>query len=147
MRKLLIPIVLLGAPVSAGATYYFAIKPGQPAIAAPAAVVPRAPAYVKMPTMVLPVVHEGMVSRHVVLQLTLELEDEEHAKAAQLSLNRLRDAYLRDLHIYLQRAGAPGGRIDSATLKTLLLRASDKAMGDGAVRDVLIQDVSTRKVG
>lgn len=119
---------------------------------APAGAVPHASAnaaedvYVRVPRIIVPVFRDGMVTKHQLFILVIELSDPAARAHVEQLLPRLTDRFLVDLNRLAMRRGASDEGIDVMLAKRRLLAASTRLVGPGAIRDVLIERTSIRRL-
>lgn len=101
--------------------------------------------FVDLESITIAVIRNRRIEKHVVLQVTLEVPDEESRAAVSHALPRVKDAFIKDLYDYY--AVQPPGRegINVEAIKKRLKRTADEAMGPGKVRAVLIQGAVERE--
>jgi flagellar basal body-associated protein FliL len=100
--------------------------------------------FVDLESVTIAVIRNRRIEKHVVLQVTLEVPDEEARGAVSRALPRVKDAFIKDLYDYY--AVQPPGRegINVEAIKKRLKRTADGVMGAGKVRAVLIQGAVER---
>lgn len=162
MKKLIVAVVallLLGGVGFAAYTYF-----GTPAEAAAVegdkekavtkeqaekdkAAADAAIAFVKMDSLVLPIVGKNGVSQVINLSITLEVKDELTAKEIEKLTPRLRDAYIQDMYgVLTQKSAMADGVVQVDFIKTRLNKVTEKVLGPDKVKDVLLQTLQQRKV-
>jgi flagellar basal body-associated protein FliL len=130
-------LLLLGG--AGGGAYVFLFKAPDAAVEA-AAPPPPDPAYVKVATLIAPVVRDGRLEKYLALGLVIEAKDTSTASEIEGKMPRLRDAFLRDLSsnvIEIQ----PDNTVDMEALRARLVHQATGVMGDGHVKTVLISSV------
>lgn len=146
MKKLVIIIVallLLGGGGFAVWKYFF--KDGGPAeVQKPAEGEGQGPIFVDMEPFVIPVIREDRVVKYLSLAVKLDINGPEAKKKVDEMMPYLRDAFLTRLHAVLSR-GDPNQTYDAEKLKRQLLAESERVLGPGLVRDVLIGSVAEKK--
>lgn len=103
--------------------------------------------FVKLSPLVLPVVGTRRVEQVVGLVVALELA--EPGKAAFVEENglRLTDAFITDLYGALEPSKlGNAGLVNIDQVKGKLARASNRVLGEGVVKEVLVQMVNQRSV-
>ena len=105
-----------------------------------------APFFVRMDSLVIPVIRNNQVERHVMLTLTLEVGDNHGRHRVQKAVNRIRDAFVLDLHGYMRVVLTRSREDFLFLLKGRLLRVVAGVIGPGVVREVLVQQVAEREV-
>ncbi len=145
-RNLVLIIAVLVILGSAAAVWFFFIEAETPAEKAAAeAPPPPEPILLTLDTISVPVIREGRIAKYVMLQLSLEMEDEEAKAVAEEQMPRLKDALFRTIYDYFANQ-APGQQgINMNQIASRLKRASDRAIGPGRVKKVLIQGAYERR--
>ena len=105
-----------------------------------------APFFVDLDSLVIPVIRNDQVERHVMLTLTLEVGDNHSRFRVQKAVHQLRDAFVRDLHGYMRVVMTRSHNDFLRLLKGRLLRVTASVIGPGVVREVLIQQAAEREV-
>jgi flagellar FliL protein len=162
MKKLIVAVVallLLGGVGFAAYTYF-----GTPAEAAAVegdkadaatkeqagkdkAAADAAIAFVKMDSLVLPIVGKNGVSQVINLSVTLEVKDELTAKEIEKLTPRLRDAFIQDMYgVLTQKSAMADGVVQVDFIKARLNKMTEKVLGPDKVKDVLLQTLQQRKV-
>lgn len=101
--------------------------------------------YVTMAPMILPVIDERGLQEVVSLVVAIEVKDEEGMQHVNDLAPKLNDAYMRALYGKIDGTVYRNGQfLDVTKLKAKLANATVNIMGQGAVKDVLIQDVNQR---
>ena len=88
--------------------------------------------------------HRNRIVGRITAELTLEVDGETGREAVRLAMPRLMDDYLAELHAMLDHEQANGPRVDLDLIKRRLMRASERELGAGLVKDVLIQTLVRR---
>jgi flagellar FliL protein len=151
MKKLifiLLPLLLLGGG-GAGAWFFFFKAPaegeqataGDPAAAAaePEGGHAAAAVFVDVGEVIVPVYNKNGRDSFMVIRLQLEIGDVLSVEDVRYLLPRLRDAYIGTLGTMAGRGELAEDSQRNATIKRALKFASDRVLGPGAVRDVLLQ--------
>ena len=141
--KLIIIIVVVLMLVAGGgaATWFFVLDdPNKSAEPEP----PPVPIFLKMETLTVDVIRGGGVKKYVVLDLTLEMRDAEAKALAENKMPKLRDVFISGLTQYFGNLPTLKDGIDISHVKQRLLHSSEKALGNGAVKDILVQSVFER---
>jgi hypothetical protein len=135
--SVLVALPLLAGPLLAAEHTPAKAAKGEPAIAGPT--------FIKLPPIVLPVFNnENKVARQAGLVLALELEPGKTAADVEPNRRQLQDAFITDLYTLYDQVGGADRVIDSAIVKQRLLETSDRVLGPGIVRAVLIQQAFER---
>ena len=145
MKKLLPILVGIVVLVGAGAGYFLFFAGSRPAAAEqdrPAAP-PTPPVYVEFNPILLPIVGDGRVEQQVNIVFALEVANQEAANRAIAMAPRLNDAFLQALYGTLHRRDVMrDGVLNLAVVKRRLIEESNRILGQGVVRDVLVQMVN-----
>ena len=142
--KLIIIIVVVLMLVAGGgaATWFFVLDdPNKTAEPEP----PPVPVFLELETLSVHVIRGGGVQKYIVLDLTLELRDAEAKALAENKMPKLRDVFINALTQYFTNLPTLKDGIDISHIKRRLLRHSEKALGKGAVKDILVQSVFERE--
>lgn len=109
----------------------------------------NAPIYVEIAPFIVPVLGASGPEELVSMIITLELAPGEDREAyVKQRLPRLNDAYVQTLYGALDRRTVKrGGLVDVTLVKEKLIKATDRVLGEGYVKDVLVQAVAQRRVG
>jgi flagellar basal body-associated protein FliL len=111
------------------------------------AVVPSGPAFVNIPTMVVPIVHNLRAVQFVELNLTVEVENTQVAEEYKAKMKYLQDRVLSNLHgRFDDTVGENGGMVDMMTLKRRVAAAVADVMGRETVKDILVQNIRQRRI-
>lgn len=162
MRKLIVGMAALGVLAGGGAGAYFYLK--QPAAAA----LPEqakveehaegsaasgggghgeeakgsAPTYVQIEPLVVPIMDAEGISQTISMVITIEVDDEANAQKIRDLKPRIKDAMIQNLYGLLnQQAALDKGVVRVGYVKKRLNDVTAKVMGDGVVKDVLLQMV------
>jgi flagellar basal body-associated protein FliL len=149
MKRVL--FIVLGLVLLAGAGgggYYYFVLHGDARAenrAAEAEAEPDEPIYVEFNPILLPILGEDRVDQFVNIVVALEFREQAAADRAIALAPRLNDAYLRALYGTLHtRNAVRNGVVDLQMIKARLVEESNAVLGDGVVRDALVQMVSQR---
>jgi len=100
---------------------------------------PSGPAFVALPLFVIPVIEGAEVARQVSVGVTLELTEGQTAQSIEPKRAALIDAFYKELY-GMFGARAHSDRIaDERAIKQRLAVVSDRVLGAGVVKEVLIQ--------
>lgn len=105
------------------------------------------PTYVKMDPLIVPIVDGDGVSQVVSMIVAFEVEDAEQAVKIEHLKPRIKDAFIQNLYGLLNQQSA----MDNCVLKVGYVKkrlndAAQKVVGDGVVKDVLLQMVQQNPV-
>ena len=128
----LLAIVIFSALVAIGAARAEEKKP------------PEGPVFVTLPTITIPVFEGDMMTRQASLVLALELEKGRSEADIAPMRTRLVDAYITDLTALFERRSFEERIIDPPAIKPKLLETTERLVGPGLVKDVLIQQAMER---
>lgn len=149
-------VLLLGG--GAGGAYFFLGKPAEASLTAmdeaaqaeakAAALAPVIPAiFVELHPLILPILDDNGISQTVSLVVSVEVTDQAAADKIKNLQPRLHDAFIQDMYGALnRRAVMNGGVIEVAKIKERLNRVGVAVVGEGAIKDVLLQVVRQRGV-
>lgn len=98
-----------------------------------------APVFVTLEPFIVPVIREGRVVKQVNLTITLELAAPHVQTELAAKMPYLRDAFLTRLHGLMGRHRRDGRAFAPEVVKRRLLAESERVLGPGVVRDVLVQ--------
>ncbi|MGE0253880.1 MAG: hypothetical protein AB7N54_15720 [Alphaproteobacteria bacterium] len=142
MKKLV--LILAGVLVAAGVGGWLMLGgEGEPADVPPPR--PPRPDFVPLRPLTANVFdHRNQLVGRFTAELTLEVDGETGREAVRLAMTRLMDDYLAELHTMLDHEQANGPRVDIDLIKARLMRASERELGPGLVKDVLIQTLLRR---
>jgi hypothetical protein len=102
--------------------------------------------YLTLAPLLLSIVHHNDVQKLVTLVVTLELADRSQRVEVERLMPRLRDAYLTDLTKLFSLGLYDTRNIRLTVIKQRLRIASERVLGPGVVRDVLILNSMERAV-
>ncbi len=163
MKILMISVVALLLLGGGGAGAYFYFK--HPAEAASGAVGEHAEAektkhkkgsehgeqaavsqFVQLDPLILPIVGRDGLTQVVSMVVVIETPDEAGKAKIEYLSPRLKDAFIQDMYGALsdEEAMSQNGTIQVTALKNRLQKVSNKVLGDGMAKDVLLQVVQQR---
>lgn len=103
--------------------------------------------FVKLRPLILPVMGRDQVDQMLVLIVALEVPSMEAAARVDSVQPRLTDAFISVLYGALDNGSVMEGTlVDVSRIKTKLADASERVLGPGIVKNVLIQTVNQRPV-
>ena len=140
MKIVIIIIVVLLLVGGGGAATWFIVL-GDSSESTSEEAPPTDPIYLEMETLSVHVIRGGGVQKYIVLEITLELRDLEAKSRAEKKMPKLRDVFIGALNDYFGNLPALKGTVKVTNIKRRLLQHSEKALGKGAVKDVLVQSV------
>lgn len=101
------------------------------------------PSYVEYGLLAVPVIEDREVRKQVEMILRLEVPFDKREIVAQ-NIPRLQSAYLQDMMEYLPIHLRNGRRLDPPTVSQRLLKLTEKTIGAGFVKAVLIDQSSVK---
>jgi flagellar FliL protein len=114
--------------------------------APPKDVPPPPTAYVRMAPIAIPSIGRDRVEQFVTVVVTVEVVADQQPRAAQ-NVPRLTDAFITTLYGAVDdKTVLHGALVNIPAIKEKLTEAATKVLGDGVVRDVLVQVVTQRKL-
>lgn len=139
MKKIILIVVVLLVLGGGGfAVWKFMLGGGEKAAMSQAQELQAAPpVYVDLDPFVISVIRGNRVVKYLSLSLKLEVAGPVAEAKVKKMMPYLRDAYLTRLHTALSR-GDPDVTYDAEKMKRILLAESEKVVGPGYVRDVLV---------
>ncbi|NBB82948.1 MAG: hypothetical protein GVY28_06025 [Alphaproteobacteria bacterium] len=149
MKKLLllVMVVLLLGGGGAGA-WLFLMQDNGAEAAEPPPPPDTPPVFVEFNPLRLPILGDDRVEQIVDIIVVLEVADQETADEVIAVAPRLTDAFMQDLYgeLHVQEI-APNGTVDLRRIKRRLVDAANRTLGEGVVRDALVQMVNQRPAG
>jgi flagellar FliL protein len=146
MKKLLllVMVVLLLGGGGAGA-WLFLMQDNGAEAAEPPPPPDTPPVFVEFNPLRLPILGDDRVEQIVDIIVVLEVADQETADEVIAVAPRLTDAFMQDLYgeLHVQEI-APNGTVDLRRIKRRLVDAANRTLGEGVVRDALVQMVNQR---
>jgi hypothetical protein len=138
----LVVLVLLVAGGGGGAAWWFLLREEPPPEMA-VRTEPDAPTYIEFDPIVLPLIHEGQVTKHVTFRIVLEMNEADEDRVL-LAKRQLTDAFIQELHgllalRFVREMGDP-----SPLMQRRLLVASDRLLGAGVVDRVNVSEFGRR---
>ena len=100
------------------------------------------PVFYPLDPLIVPIFDDNKVVATIQVHIKLEVVGKENMEKVSRLRPRISDALLRDLHGFLPRLIQSRNHVDVAILKKRLKLMTDRAIGEGIVRDVLIQSIS-----
>lgn len=103
------------------------------------------PVYVHISPMVLPVISDAGVEQLITIILDIEVKDFDVADNIHSNMPKIMDALMRGLYGGLGQGSLRNGKlIDVSKVKAKATTALQSVIGDGGIRNVLVQGVSQR---
>jgi flagellar FliL protein len=104
-------------------------------------------AFVQLDPLILPVIDGKGVSQTISMVVVLEVADKKNEDMVKRLIPKLNDAYIQDMYGVLSRKNAmPNGVVEVGMIKSRLNHISQGVLGDGIVKDVLLQVVQQHPV-
>ncbi|MFZ4761581.1 MAG: hypothetical protein ACOYK8_02040 [Alphaproteobacteria bacterium] len=110
---------------------------------------PNEPHYVHFQQrVIIPMFSGKNIVQVVALQLALEVNTSSQADKVRNMFPRLQNAYLETLYGNMDNSNiiSDTGRVNLGFIKSQIAVASEKILGEGVLKDVLIQSVSQREM-
>ena len=101
------------------------------------------PAYVDFGLLLVPVIQDREVKHQAEMILRLRV-DPDRREMVGSQLPRLQAAFLEDMMGYLPLALRDASELDFPTIRSRLLAVSDRIVGPGAVKDVIIENAELK---
>lgn len=104
-----------------------------------------ASSYVQLDPLILPIIGRDGVTQSVSMVIVIETPDEAGKALVSNLAPRLKDAFIQDMYGVLnQETMVRGGVIQVTALKNRLYKVSNKVLGEGMAKDVLLQVVQQK---
>lgn len=157
MKKIVIGLVALCLLGGGAGAFFFMHQPAEASLteeskrdaelaAKEAEIVPPGE-FVELDPLILPIVTKNGVTQVISLVVALEIEVGGSSESVKLLKPRLKDAYIQDMYGALNDRGAMhGGVVRVDVLKKRLNEITAKVLGEGTVREVLLQVVQQRPI-
>lgn len=100
------------------------------------------PVFYELDPLVVPIFDDNKVVATIQVHVKLEVVGRENTEKVSRMRPRIADALLRDLYGFLPRLIQARNHVDVAILKQRMKLMTDRAIGEGIVKDVLIQSIS-----
>ena len=145
---IIILVALLVMAGCGGAVWYFFLQAEAPIVEAEkkerkASL--EVPEFVDIENLSIPVIREGRVEKYITISVSLEMTNKESKALADEAFPRLKDAIFRDLYSYFSMQQSGNAGLNVAQVKSRLLWAAERAIGDGRIKQVIIQGAYERK--
>ncbi len=140
---IIIVVVVLIVIAGGGAAYFFLFRDPGP-VAEEEAAAAADPEFLKMETLSVHVIRGGGVRNYIIIDITLELRDADATMLAEQKMPKLRDVFIGAMNEYFTNLPSLKEGLDVKRIKQRLAESSAKALGKGAVRDILIQGLFER---
>lgn len=96
------------------------------------------PNFIDMDPIVIPLFQDDQLAGNIQLAIKLEIRNKNNYSKIYRLMPKLADAFLSDLYVYIPRYLIRAEQIDITTIKSRLLKLSDKVAGPGVIADVLV---------
>ena len=97
------------------------------------------PRFVELDLLTAPFLRGGKFVKYVVLVIILEVSNDDEVEEVRAVMPRLRDAFVTELHTIATMRNPEQKMLNIKRIKSRLLVSANEVMGDGVVRDVLVQ--------
>lgn len=101
--------------------------------------------YVTLDPMIVPVIANGVVQRHLTLQLQLEMRDIESDRRLQKRFPKLVDAFLSELHALMSMRFVREKGVDVEFFRARLMMRADALLGEGAIKEIYVLGIDKRE--
>lgn len=144
MKIIIIIVVVLVLLGGGGAAVWFLVLDDSSKTAQEEPAMPVDPIFLEMETLSVHIIRGGGVQKYIVLEITLEMRDPDAKALAENKMPKLRDVYISALNDYFTNLPSLKSGVKVSNIKRRLITHSEKALGKGAVTDVLLQSVFER---
>lgn len=103
------------------------------------------PEFVDIENLSIPVIREGRVEKYITISVSLEMVNKDAKTLADEAFPRLKDAIFRDLYSYFSMQQPGNAGLNVGQVKSRLLWAAERAIGEGRIKQVIIQGAYERK--
>jgi flagellar basal body-associated protein FliL len=105
------------------------------------------PVYVHIAPMVLPVISDAGVEQLITIIVDVEVKDFDVADSLHTNMPKVMDALMRGLYGGLGQGSLRNGKlVDVTRVKNKATAALQSVIGDGGIKNVLVQGVSQRMI-
>lgn len=101
--------------------------------------------YVTLDPMIIPVIADGVVRRHLTLQVQLEMRDIESDRRLQQRFPKLVDAFMSELFALMSMRFVREKGIDVEFFRDRLMMRADALLGEGAVKEIFVLGIDKRE--
>lgn len=101
--------------------------------------------FVTLDPMIIPVIADGVVRRHLTLQLQLEMRDIESDRRLQKRFPKLVDAFLSELYALMSMRFVREKGVDVEFFRARLMMRADALLGEGAIKEILVRGIDKRE--
>lgn len=137
----LVLFMLIGGAV--GAMVVFGIGPFKPADQVAKIPEPPKPVFIDMESISIPVFLTDKAPKQLYMTLRFEV-DMDKRETLQEKMPRVRDLILRDLHAFMPDHMRNRKSADLVVVKQRMMAATEKVVGPGIARNILISEVFER---
>ena len=102
--------------------------------------------FVTLDPMIIPVIANGVVERHLSLQLRLEMRDIESDRRLQKRFPKLVDAFVSELHALMSMRFVREKGVDVEFFRTRLMMRGDALLGAGAITKIFVLGIDKREL-
>jgi hypothetical protein len=141
MKRVLVPILLLVLLAGGGYAGWTWGKPVLERMKEERQKAAAAPLYVTLEPLVVPVIENGTVTRHLQIALSVEVAGLSGDARLRNALPRVVDAFTTELYGLMALRFVREGGVDMPLVKQRLLLAASRELGDGVMTDILIRGV------
>ncbi len=141
----ILALLLAGGGVAA---WWFYMGPGAETKEAKVVEAPKlTPAYIEFKPFVMPIIHEGEISAHLTIKVTIEIADINDRASAEKKRPRLLNAIITELHsLYHLRLVRELG-YDSPLVRSRILKVSEDVIGTGIIGNIAVFELERRQLG
>jgi flagellar basal body-associated protein FliL len=145
MKKVLLLVLVLFMLIggAVGAMVVFGIGPFKPADQAAKVPEPPKPVFVDMESISIPIFLVDKQPKQLFMTLRFEV-DMDRRKVLQEKMPKVRDLILRDLHGFMPEHMRTRKAADLIVVKQRMMAVTEKILGPGIVRNILISEVFER---
>ena len=97
------------------------------------------PRFVELDLLTAPFLRGGKFAKYVILVINLEVSNDDEVEEVRAVMPRLRDAFVTELHTIATMRNPEQKMLNIKRIKSRLLVSANEVMGEGVVRDVLVQ--------
>jgi hypothetical protein len=103
------------------------------------------PPYIRFDPIFVSVIEGNRVARQIGVTLVIELIDAKSKPDVEALRKQLNDAFFRELYGFFQTKAGAAGQIDQVYLKRRLLATAGRIVGQGIVKEVLVEQLFERR--
>lgn len=135
MKRIVLLVVAILAVGGGGFAAYYFFLAGEKV-----AGTESAPLYITLEPFIVPVIREGRIVKQVGFSIVLGVTDADAEIKVAEKMPYLRDAFLKRLYGAVGRSRRDGRTFSPELLKRRLLAESERVLGAGVVREILIKE-------